>query len=108
MTTMTGWTRFLKQGGLRFRLWVMALLPLAALPLLAAILLVTGNAYFERLLTHKVTSDLSMTHSHLQHIQRETLAAVRSLANSQRIRGLAHHELKDLSLIHISEPTRPY
>ena len=98
MTTMTGWTRFLKQGGLRFRLWVMALLPLAALPLLAAILLVTGNAYFERLLTHKVTSDLSMTHSHLQHIQRETLAAVRSLANSQRIRGLAHHELKDTSL----------
>ncbi len=98
MTTMTGWTRFLKQGGLRFRLWVMALLPLAALPLLAAILLVTGNAYFERLLTHKVTSDLSMTHSHLQHMQSETLAAVRSLANSQRIRGLAHHELKDTSL----------
>jgi signal transduction histidine kinase/ActR/RegA family two-component response regulator len=98
MTTMTGWTRFLKQGGLRFRLWVMALLPLAALPLLAAILLVTGNAYFERLLTHKVTSDLSMTHSHLQHMQSKTLAAVRSLANSQRIRGLAHHELKDTSL----------
>ena len=92
MKTITRWTRFLNRGRLRFRLWVMALLPLAALPLLAAILLVIGNTYFERLLTHKVTSDLSMTHSHLQHMQSETLAAVRSLANSKRIRGLAQHE----------------
>ncbi len=83
---------------LKFRLWILALLPLVALPVLAAILLLVGNNYFDRLLAHKVESDLAMAHSHLQHVQGEALSAVRSLANSKRIRGLASGELSDVGL----------
>ncbi len=66
--------------------------------MLAAILLLVGNNYFDRLLAHKVESDLAMAHSHLQHVQGEALSAVRSLANSKRIRGLASGVLGDVGL----------
>lgn len=95
------WVRQPGQGGLRFRLWILGLLPMVLLPLLAAILLVIGNSFAERLLLHKVTSDLAMTRSHLLHMQNEALAAVQSLANSQRIRGLALGYLKDVSLAEV-------
>ncbi len=77
------------------------MLPLVALPVLAAILLLVGNNYFDRLLAHKVESDLAMAHSHLQHIQGETLTAVRSLAHSRRIRALTQRHDNDVGLAEV-------
>src|SRR5664279_4483450 len=86
------------QGGLKLRLWILALLPLAALPVLAAIVFLIGNYYAERLLQHKVISDLAVTHDHLHHFQNEAMASVNSLANSLRIRSLADGEVSGVSL----------
>jgi signal transduction histidine kinase/CheY-like chemotaxis protein len=79
-------------------LWILALLPLAGLPVLAAIVFLSGNHYVERLLQHKVVSDLAVGHDHLRHMQGETLASIRSLANSQRIRALADGEVRGVML----------
>ena len=81
--------RLFRSGGLKLRLWILALLPMAALPVLAVALALIGNYSAERLLQNKVESDLAVTHDHLQHIQSEALASVTSLANSARILNLA-------------------
>ena len=81
--------RLFRSGGLKLRLWMLALLPLAALPVLAVILVLVGNYSAERLLQNKVESDLAVTHDHLQHIGNEALDSVTSLANSGRILSLA-------------------
>ena len=98
MKPWPNWTRTFTQGGLRLRLWILALLPLAVLPVLATLLLLVGNYYAERLLQHKVVSDLAVTHDHLRHIQNEALASTSSLANSPRIRSLADGEASGVSL----------
>ena len=84
--------RIIRDGGLKLRLWALALLPMAALPVLAVILILVGNYAGEQLLQTKVESDLAVTHDHLQHIQNEALSSVISLANSPRIRRLADGE----------------
>lgn len=73
-------------GRLKFRLWVLALLPMASVPVLLAILLFIGNAFFDRLLLQKVEHDLAVANSHLQHLQAEISTATQSVANSRRIR----------------------
>jgi signal transduction histidine kinase/CheY-like chemotaxis protein/HPt (histidine-containing phosphotransfer) domain-containing protein len=74
---------------LRFRLWSLALLPLFALPVLAVLLAWIGNDYFDRLLQHKVSSDLAMAHGQLRYLESEALQAAHSLGHSQRIRDMA-------------------
>ncbi len=99
MTGWTGWAGRFDRGGLRFRLWALALLPLLVWPVLAGLLLAVGNDYFDRLLRHKVGNDLAMAHSHLQHRRNEALAAVRSLADSQRIRAFTAGRAADYSML---------
>lgn len=101
MKPWPAWARSFSQGGLKLRLWVLALLPLAVFPVLATIIIVVGNHYAERLLQHKVTSDLAVTHNHLLHVQNEALASVSSLANSPRIRSLADGEASGVSLTEV-------
>ncbi len=90
--------RVIRDGGLKLRLWMLALLPMAALPVLAVFLILVGNYSGERLLQNQVQADLAVTHDHLHHIQTEALAALTSLANSSRILGLAEGRNKDISL----------
>jgi len=85
------WLQAFGAGTLRFRLWVFALFPLLAVPVLGLLLLFAGNLYFERLLLHKVESDVAMAQSHLRHVESEAVLAARSIANSKRIRTLFHH-----------------
>lgn len=67
---------------------MLALLPMASVPVLLAILLFIGNAFFDRLLLQKVENDLAVANSHLQHLQTEISAATLSVAKSRRIRDL--------------------
>lgn len=90
--------RIFHRGGLKLHLWVLALLPLAALPVLAVILVLTGNVVAERLMQGKVESDLAVTHDHLLHVQSEVLSSVNSLANTARILELAMHSEPHVSL----------
>ena len=84
-------------GKLKFRLWVLALLPMASLPVLLAILLFMGNAFFDRLLLQKVENDIAVANSHLLHLQTEISTATLSVANSRRIREFAMQPGKVLS-----------
>ena len=79
-------------------MWVLAFLPLLAVPVLGGILLVFGNAYFDRFLTHKVVGDLAMAHSQLAHVEVEALTMTRSLADSRRMRRLVRAEATDVGL----------
>ncbi len=90
--------RVVRDGGLKLRLWMLALLPMAALPVLAALLILVGNYSGERLLQSKVQADLAVTHDHLLHIRNEALAALTSLAHSPRILGLAEGKGSDILL----------
>jgi signal transduction histidine kinase/CheY-like chemotaxis protein len=93
--------RYFQLGSLKWRLWVLACLPMLAVPVLGAVLFFLGNEYFDRLLTHKVVGDLAMVRGHLAHIQQETLVSARSLADSRRMRRLARHESNDVSLAEV-------
>lgn len=93
--------RYFQLGSLKWRLWVLACLPLATIPVLGGILFFLGNAYFDQLLNHKVVGDLAMARSHLAHVHKETLVSARSLAESRRIRSLVRHEVKDASLVEV-------
>jgi len=88
----SGWRHFLIRrfglGSLKLRLWLLALLPLMALPVLGGIVLIFGDTYFDRLLLNKVDGDLAMANSHLQHIENDALVSARSLAASRRIRDM--------------------
>ena len=75
----------LNSGKLKFRLWALALLPMASAPVLLAILLFIGDAFFDRLLLQKVENDLAVANSQLQHLQKEISAATLSVAKSRRI-----------------------
>jgi signal transduction histidine kinase/CheY-like chemotaxis protein len=77
-------------GKLKFRLWALALLPMASVPVLLAIMVFIGNAFFDRLLLQKVENDLAVANSHLQHLQNEISAATLSVAKSRRIREFTH------------------
>ena len=90
-------------GRLRLRLWILALLPILIFPLLAVVLFVVGNEMFDRLLLHKVASDLELSHSYLRHIQNQTLDATSSLANSRRIQELVFIGRTNTSLIEVIE-----
>lgn len=90
--------RVIRDRGLKLRLWVLALLPMAALPVLAAFLILVGHYSGERLLQNQVQADLAVTHDHLHYIQTEALASLTSLANSPRILELAEGKNKDISL----------
>lgn len=90
--------RVYSQGGLKLRLWILALLPLAVFPVLVAIALLVGNHFGERLLLNKVMSDLAVTHDHLRHLEREALASIDSLANSPRILSLVEGKASGVSL----------
>jgi signal transduction histidine kinase/ActR/RegA family two-component response regulator len=83
------WVGLFRRGGLKLRLWMLTLLPMAMLPVLAVIVVLLGNYSAERLLQVKVESDLAVTHDHLQHIGNEALDSLTSLANSARILNLA-------------------
>ncbi|RIX41946.1 MAG: response regulator [Rhodocyclales bacterium GT-UBC] len=85
-------------GSLKWRLWILACLPMLAVPVLGAAIFVLGNEYFDRLLTHKIVGDLAMARSHLTHIQQETLVSARSLADSKRMRGLVLRQPNDVPL----------
>jgi signal transduction histidine kinase/CheY-like chemotaxis protein len=85
-------------SSLRFRLWSLALLPLVALPVLAALLVWIGEDYFDRLLQHKVNSDLAMARSHLHHVEQEVLGAVRSISQSKRILEMARGKIVSADL----------
>ncbi len=88
-------------GSLKWRLWALAGLPLLALPVLGGLLFFFGNDYFDRLLTHKVSGDLAMAHSHLRHIEQETLDAARSLADSRRMRSLVRGDSAGVDLAEV-------
>ncbi len=90
--------QWLGLGSLKRRLWVLAFLPILAIPVLGSILFWLGNDYFDRLLTHKVVGDLAMAHSQLQHIQGEAAQATVSLADSQRLRRLVTRQARDVAL----------
>ena len=45
--------RLFRSGGLKLRLWILALLPMAALPVLAVALALIGNYSAERLLAEQ-------------------------------------------------------
>ena len=85
-------------GQLKWRLWVLALLPILVLPLVAGSFLLIGNEYFDRMLSNKVMGDLSMAREHLVHLQREVQASARSLADSKRINSLFSGASKDTPL----------
>jgi signal transduction histidine kinase/CheY-like chemotaxis protein len=80
----------LNPGKLKFRLWALALLPMASVPVLLPILLFIGDAFFDRLLLQKVENDLAVANSHLQHLQTEISAATLSVAKSRRIKEFTH------------------
>jgi len=98
MNWWEGGIRVIRGRGLKLRLWILALLPMAALPVLAAFLILVGNYSGERLLQHQVQADLAVTHDHLHYIQSEAMASLTSLANSFRILELAEGKDYDVSL----------
>jgi len=90
-------------GRLRLRLLLLAFLPLLVFPVLAFALFFVGNEMFDRLLLHKVASDLELSHGHLEHIQKEMLNATRAFANSRRIQELVFIGESHTSLIDVLE-----
>ncbi|MBS1160000.1 MAG: putative sensor/response regulator hybrid protein [Proteobacteria bacterium] len=88
-------------GSLKRRLWILALLPMLAVPVLGGILFVVGNLYFDRLVQIKVVGDLAMARSHLQRIANETLLTARRLADSQRLHGLVRRDDKEVPLAEV-------
>lgn len=88
----------INHGSLKRRLWVLAFLPLLAVPVLGGILFVVGDDYFDRLVRLKVVGDLAVARSHLQHVQKEVQASARSLADSRRLRRLVRGEGTDAPL----------
>ena len=86
---------------LRLRLTFLALTPLLVFPLLAAVLLLLGNNYFERLMRHKVEADLAIGQSHLQFFQSNVAADVKSLADSPRILRLLNGTATDVPLAEV-------
>jgi len=88
-------------GSLKRRLWILAFLPILAVPVLGGMLFLLGNDYFDRLLTHKVVGDLAMAHSQLAHVQDEAVRATDSLAGSQRMRRLVLRQARDVALAEV-------
>lgn len=75
-------------ASLRARLWLLAGLPLFALPILFALLFFVGDYYFQRVLAEKIAGDLETARGYLVHVQKETRSSVSSLADSSRLRML--------------------
>ena len=72
--------------GIRSKLLAIALLPLClVLPLLGLILLIWGDAAFDRLLINKVRSDLAVAHGYFERVQAEVGAGTRAAADSHRL-----------------------
>jgi signal transduction histidine kinase len=68
----------------RNRLIVVALLPLTTvLAILLALVFYWGNAYYDRLLTFKVNSDLAVAHQYFTQVVDRTGHDMQALANSQ-------------------------
>ncbi len=83
---------------LRARMSLLASVPLLAFPLLAIILFLFANSYFDRLMLHKADADLVLARTHLQHMQQELAEEVESLAASQRLQKLKTGVHTDIGL----------
>ncbi len=82
------WQERLARGrqSIRIRLLLLALLPLGVvLPVLVAVLAVGGGAYFDRLLSTKVRSDLAVAQGYFERVQEGVGRSVDSLAASERL-----------------------
>ena len=86
---------------IRLRLSLLALTPVLVFPLLALIMLLLGNNYFERIMQHKVASDLAIGQNHLQYLQTNVAVDVKSLADSSRIQRLLNGTANDVPLAEV-------
>ena len=87
-----------QRSPLRLRLLLLALVPTLVFPLLALILLVGADRFFEQLMLHKADAHLVLARGHLHHMQDEVAERVRSLAHSERIGRLLRGAVSDVSL----------
>ena len=88
----------MRGASLRARMSLLASVPLLAFPLLAIILFLFANSYFDRLMLHKADADLVLARTHLQHMQQELAEEVESLAASQRLQKLKTGVHTDIGL----------
>jgi two-component system NtrC family sensor kinase len=73
-------------GSVRNKLLAMALLPLlVAFPLMALVLLLWGNAAYDRLLITKVRSDLAVAHGYFEQVLSEVGSGTLGVAGSQAL-----------------------
>ena len=86
---------------LHLRLTLLALTPVLVFPILAAILLVLGNDYFERIMRHKVAADLAIAQEHLRFVQANVVVDIKSLADSSRIQRLLEGKATDVPLAEV-------
>ena len=83
---------------IRLRLSLLALTPVLVFPLLAMVMLVLGNRYFEQIMQHKAASDLAIGQNYLQYLQTNVAVDVKSLADSSRIQRLLNGTATDVAL----------
>ncbi|MDO8304746.1 cache domain-containing protein [Herminiimonas sp.] len=75
--------RFLANTSVRTRLLLVALVPfLTVLPILFSLISYWGVAYYDRLLTFKVSSDLTVAHEYFIHVREKIGLDVASLGDS--------------------------
>ena len=75
--------RFLANTSVRTRLLLVALVPfLTVLPILFSLISYWGVAYYDRLLTFKVSSDLTVAHEYFIHVREKIGLDVSSLGDS--------------------------
>ena len=76
---------FLGNLSVRTKLLLVALVPLlTALPILFSLIFYWGIGYYDRLLTFKVSSDLTVAHEYFIHVRERIGLDVSSLGDSQR------------------------
>ena len=74
------------QWPIRRKLLAMALLPLlGVVPLLGLVLLIWGNAAFDRMLITKVRSDLAVAHGYFERLLGEVAGSAAAVADSQAL-----------------------
>ena len=86
---------------LHLRLTLLALTPILVFPFLAAVMLLLGNSYFERIMRHKAAADLAIAQEHLQFVQANVAVDVKSLADSSRIKRLLEGKATDVPLAEV-------
>ena len=75
--------RFLVNTSVRTKLLLVALLPfLTVLPILFSLISYWGVAYYDRLLTFKVSSDLTVAHEYFIHVREKIGLDIASLGES--------------------------